>query len=166
MCWFDALDEGSIRSFEELARAFDARFITCNRVPRPLEALLSMAIREGEILKTYSDQYWEMYNEVDGDFEDVAVRTFKVGLPTKHDLKKSLIMKSASNMRQLMDRLEKYKRLEGDQIQGKGKAKAFLKKKDPRGGGYHNDRPRKDFPSHLASEGVHIINSLFKEPVH
>ena len=55
-----------------------------------------------------------MYNEVDGDFEDVAVRTFKVGLPTEHDLKKPLAMKSALNMRQLMDRIDKYKRLKED----------------------------------------------------
>ena len=60
-----------------------------------------------------------MYNEVEEDFEDVAVRTFKVGLPTKHDLRKSLIMKSALNMHQLMDCIEKYKRLKEDQMQGK-----------------------------------------------
>ena len=99
MHWFDALEEGSIESFEELTRAFDARFITCSRVLRPVDSLLSMAMREGETLKTYSDRYWEMYNEVDGDFEDVAVRTFKVGLPTEHDLRKSLTMMFALNMR-------------------------------------------------------------------
>jgi len=33
MRWFDALEEGSIRSFEELRKAFGARFITCSRVP-------------------------------------------------------------------------------------------------------------------------------------
>ena len=60
-----------------------------------------------------------MYNEVDGDFEDVAVRTFTVGLPTEYELRKSLIIKSALNMRQLMDRIDKYKRLEKDQMKGK-----------------------------------------------
>ena len=55
-----------------------------------------------------------MYNEVDGDFEDVAVRTFTVGLPTEYELRKSLIMKSALNMRQLMDHIDKYKRVEKD----------------------------------------------------
>ena len=57
-----------------------------------------------------------MYNEVDGDFKDVVVRTFKVGLPIKHDLRKSLTMKSALNMHQLMDCIDKYKRLEEDQM--------------------------------------------------
>ena len=55
--WFDALEEGSMGSFEELTRAFRARFITCSRVPKPVNSLLSMAMREGETLKTYSDIY-------------------------------------------------------------------------------------------------------------
>ena len=57
-----------------------------------------------------------MYNEVDGDFEDVTVRTFKVGLSIEHDLRKSLTMKSALNMCQLMDHINNYKRLEEDQM--------------------------------------------------
>ena len=84
MHWFDALGERSIRSFEELTKAFGARFITCSRVPKPLNSLLSMSMREGETLKTYLNKYWETYNEVDGSFKDVVVRIFKVGLPAKH----------------------------------------------------------------------------------
>lgn len=57
MRWFDGLEEGSINCFQELARAFGAQFVTCSRVPRPLDSLLSMVIREGETLKTYSDRY-------------------------------------------------------------------------------------------------------------
>ena len=84
MHWFDALGEGSVRSFEELTKAFGARFITCSRVPKPLNSLLSMSMREGETLKTYLNKYWETYNEVYGSFKDVVVRIFKVGLPAKH----------------------------------------------------------------------------------
>ena len=91
--WFDGLDEGSISSFEELTRACGARFVTCSRVSRPLDSLLSMVMREGETLKTYLDRYWETFNEIDRDFEDVAIRTFKVGLSTEHDLRKSLTTK-------------------------------------------------------------------------
>ena len=39
-----------------------------------------------------------MFNKIDGNFEDVAIRTFKVGLPTKHDLRKSLTRKLAQSM--------------------------------------------------------------------
>ena len=51
MRWFDGLEEGFINSFQELTRAFRARFVTCSRVSRPLDSLLSMAMKEGETLK-------------------------------------------------------------------------------------------------------------------
>ena len=44
MTWFDGLGAGSIDSFKELTRAFGSRFITCSRVPRPLDFLLSMSM--------------------------------------------------------------------------------------------------------------------------
>ena len=44
------------------------------------------------------------------------MRTFKVGLLVEHELRKSLTMKSALNIRQLMDRIDKYKRVKEDQI--------------------------------------------------
>ena len=44
MCWFNALEEGLVGSFEELTRAFEARFITCSKVPKPVDSLLSMEI--------------------------------------------------------------------------------------------------------------------------
>ena len=99
MRWFDGLQEGSISSFKELTRAFEARFVTCNKVPRPLDSLLSMTMRERETLKTFYDRYWEMFNEIDGNFDDVAIRTFKVGLPIEHDLRKSLTMKPIRSVR-------------------------------------------------------------------
>ena len=37
------------------------------------------------------------------------MKTFKVGLPAEHELRKSLTMKPALNMHQLMDRIDKYK---------------------------------------------------------
>ena len=72
-------------------------------------------MREGETLKTYSDRYWEMYNEIDGDFEDVAISTFKVDLPNEHGLRKSLTGKPVINVHQLINRIDKYKRVEEDQ---------------------------------------------------
>ena len=80
-------------------------------------------MREGETLKAYSDRYWEMYNEMDNNFDDVTISTFKSSLPTEHGLRKSLTSKSVTSVRQLMDRIDKYKRVEKDQLQGKGKEK-------------------------------------------
>ena len=64
-----------------------------------------------------------MFNEIDGDFDDIAIRTFKVGLPTEHDLRKSLTRKPVTGVRQLMDWIDKYKKVEEDQQQRKGKTK-------------------------------------------
>ena len=50
---FNGLEEGSINSFQELTRTFGAKFVTCSRVPCPLNSLLSMIMREGETLRTY-----------------------------------------------------------------------------------------------------------------
>ena len=33
-----------------------------------------------------------MFNEIDGNFDDVAIKTFKVDLPGEHGLRKSLIV--------------------------------------------------------------------------
>ena len=82
-------------------------------------------MREGETLKAYSDRYWEMYNEIEGDYDDVAINIFKSGLPTEHGLRKSLTGKIVTSLRQLMDWIDKYKRVEEDQQLGKGKAKVL-----------------------------------------
>ena len=57
MKWFNGLKANSIDSFKELTQAFGSRFVTCSRVPGPLDSLLSLSMREGETLKTYLDRY-------------------------------------------------------------------------------------------------------------
>ena len=44
-----------------------------------------------------------MFNEIDGNFDNVAIRTFKVGLLAEHDLRKSLTRKPIRSVLQLMD---------------------------------------------------------------
>ena len=58
-----------------------------------------MTIKEGESAKAYAERYWEMFNEIDGDFDEVAIRTFKVGLPSEHKLRKSLTGKPVTSLR-------------------------------------------------------------------
>ena len=62
-------------------------------------------------MKVYAKRYWEMFNEIDDDFDEVAIRTFKVSLPSKYGLRKSLTGKPVTSLCQLMDRVEKYKRI-------------------------------------------------------
>ena len=54
-------------------------------------------------MKAYAERYWEMFNEIDSDFDEVAVRTFKVSLPSEHGLRKSLTSKPVTSLLQLMD---------------------------------------------------------------
>ncbi|XP_075645128.1 uncharacterized protein LOC142616129 [Castanea sativa] len=110
MRWFNGLKAGSIDSFMELTRAFGSCFITYSRVHRPLDSLLSMAMREGETLRINSDRYWEMFNEIDGDFDDVAIWTFKVGLHTEH-VGSWIELMSINGLRKINNRLVKEGRL-------------------------------------------------------
>ena len=146
MGWFDGLKTNSISSFKKLTKSFCSRFITCSRIPKPLDSLLSMSMKEGESVKAYFERYWEMFNEIDGDFDEVAIKTFKIGLLAKHGLRKSLTGKPVTSLRQLMDRVDKYKRIKDDQQQGKWKAKViFQERRDFRSDRYNNNQPRKDY---------------------
>ena len=84
-----------------------------------------MSMRDGETLKAYLDRYWEMFNEIDKSYDDVAISTFKAGLLAEHDLRKSLSSKPVASVCQLMDRIDKYRRIYKDQLQGRGKAKVI-----------------------------------------
>ena len=170
MRWFDGLRTNSISSFKKLTQLFCSRFITCSRVPQLLDSLLSMTMREGESVKAYAERYWEMFNEIDDDFDEVAIRTFKVGLvglPSEHGLRKSLTGKPVTSLRQLMDRVDKYKRIEDYQQQGKGKAKVIPQEmRDFRTDRYNNNRPRRDYVEQTRSNNNQVVGAVFREPVH
>ena len=167
MWWFDGLRTNSISSFKKLTQSFCSRFITCSRIPRPLDSLLSMSMREWASVKAYSERYWEMFNEIDGDFDEVVVKTFEVSLASEHGLKKSLTGKLVTSLCQLMDRVDKYKRIENDQQQGKGKAKVIPQERsDFRSNWYNNNRPRRDYADQSGSNNTQVIGAVFQEPVH
>ena len=166
MRWFNSLKMNFIDSYKQLTQAFYSRFITNSKVLRPLSSLLSLSMHEGETLKAYSDRYWEMYNEMDKSHVDVAISTFKSGLPTEHGLRKSLTGKPVTSVHQLMDRIDKYKRVEEDQLQGKGKEKIVPPKgNDYRSERYNSNQPRRDFSRHTGQTNMQTVNAVFREPV-
>ena len=119
-------------------------------------------MQEGESLKTYSKRYWEIFNEIDGDFDELAISTFKLGLPAEHSLRKSLTGKPVTNVRQLMDRIDKYKRVEEDQQQGKEKDKVIpQERRDYRSDRYNNNRSQRDFVGQLGSTSLQAVNAMF-----
>ena len=99
MRWFNGLKVDSVDSYRQLNQAFGSRFVTNSRAPQPLSALLSLFMHDEETLKTYLGRYWDMYNEMDGNFDDVAINTFKSSLSIEHGLRKSLAGKLATNVR-------------------------------------------------------------------
>ena len=124
-------------------------------------------MRERESVKAYAERYWEMFNEIDGDFDEVAIKTFKVGLPPEHCLRKSLTGKPVTSLRQLMDWVDKYKRIEDDQQQGKWKAKVIPQEmRDFRLDRYNNNRPRRDYVEQSGSNNNQVVGAFFREPVH
>ena len=166
MRWFNSLKTNSIDSYKQLTQVFFSRFIINNRVPRPLSSLLSLSMHEGETLKAYLDRYWEMYNEMDENHDDVTISTFKSGLPTEHGLRKSLTSKPVTSVRQLIDRIDKYKRVEEDQLQGKGKEKIIPHKgNDYRSERYNSNQPRRDFSRQARQTNMQAANAVFREPV-
>ena len=107
-----------------------------------------------------------MFNEIDGSYDDVAINTFKAGLPTEHDLRKSLTGKPVTSVRLLMDRIDKYRRIEKVQLQGKGKAKVIPQEmKDSRSDQIQNNRPRRDFAGQSGSANAQAVNVVFRELV-
>ena len=166
MRWFNSLKTNSIDSYRQLTQAFCSHFITNSKVPRLLSSLLSLSMHEGETLKAYSDRYWEMYNEMDESHDDVGISTFKSGLPTEHGLRKSLTGKPITSVRQLMDRIDKYKRVEEDQLQGRGKEKIIPpKENDYRSERYNSNQPRRDFSRQAGQTNMQTVNVIFRESV-
>ena len=154
-------------SFKKLTQLFCSRFITCSRVPQPLNSLLSMSMREGKSVKSYAERYWEMFNEIDGDFDEVAIRTFKIGLPPEQGLRKSLTGKPVTSLCQLIDRVDKYKMIEDDQQPRKGKAKVIpQERRDFRSDRYNNNWSRRDYVEQSRSNNTQAVEVVFREPVH
>ena len=61
-----------------------------------------------------------------------------------------------------MNRVDKYKRIEDDQQQGKGKVKVIpQERKDFRLDRYNNNRPRRDYVGQSGSTNTQAINTVF-----
>ncbi|XP_050264006.1 uncharacterized protein LOC126708247 [Quercus robur] len=101
-----------------------------------------------------------MFNEINGDFDDVAIKTFKVSLPAEHGLKKSLTGKPAisdkghttDDCRTLWDHR--------DQLVREGRLKQFLYHPSGQGGRVRSE-PRRDASSRAF---LGIINVILTAP--
>ena len=61
-----------------------------------------------------------------------------------------------------MDRVDKYKRIEDDQQQGKGKVKFVPQERtDFRSDRYNNNRPRRDYTEQQESSNNQVVGAIF-----
>ena len=160
--WFNGLRKGSIRSFVELIQEFGARFMTCSRVPQSVDALLSIKMGVGKTLRNYTSRYWELYNEIGGGNERIAVSTFRMGLPENSEFRESLTKRPLEDMRQLMRRIKEYKRIEDGRLQSKGKAPLVNRSRL----GVFPSKPQRDLRVQEPEVQMGEVNVAFKEPVH
>ena len=115
-----------------------------------------------ETLRSYANRYWELYNKIGGGNEKIAASTFRMGLPEDSGLRESLTKRPSEDMRQFMRRIEKYKCLEDDRLQNKGKS-PFINHP------WHIgllSKPRKDLGIRKLEPQMGEVNVAFKEPVH
>ena len=76
--------------------------------------------------------------------------------------------KPVTSVRQLIDRIDKYKRVEEDQQTGKGKAKVVpQERRDFRSDRFNNsNRLRRDYSEQFGSTGAQTVHAVFREPLH
>ena len=166
--WFNQIERGTISSWDQMTEAFVGRFITNSRKPKGMDALMTMTIGPNESIKNYAARYSETYNEVDGCGEDVAVSTFKLGLPVDSGLCQSLSKRPPNNMKKLMSRIEQFIRLEEDRDNGTtAKAAVPVRTPNPRPSVQPNKVPRvATVPSNFVAPSFKAHRTVFKEPIY
>ena len=66
-----------------------------------------------------------------------------------------------------MDRIDEHKRVEEDQVQGKGKTKVFPpKRRDPRPNGCGHSQPRIDYFNQTPRANAQVVSSMLKGMVY
>jgi hypothetical protein len=168
MRWFNQLGRRTIDSWDQMAEAFVARFITNSRKAREMDALLTMKLQDNETIKNYSIRYWETYNDIDGRSEEVAIKAFKLGLPVDSGLRHSLVKRQPSSLVKLMNKIDQFVRLEED---GKGttptqtntQPKVFTPKPPVRSSPAVKSLSG---PKDFAAPSFRAFGTVFKEPIY
>ena len=166
--WFNQLKRGSIGSWSQMAEVFVGRFITNSRRSRGLDTLMVIRLGTNESLKDYSARFWETYNDIDGCAEDTALQAFKLGLPPSTGLRQSLTKRPPTTLKKLMDRLERFVRVEEDG----GNTNAVVSEVPvsppiSRPQARTNQTPKaRSAPTSYAAPSYKAFQTVFKEPIH
>jgi hypothetical protein len=133
-----------------------------------MDALLTLKLEDGESIKDYATRFWETCNDIDNCSEDVAVRTFKLGLPLEIGLRQSLTKRPATTLRKLMDRIEQFIRVEEDGGNTTSKQTAVQPKimipKPPTQP--NNSAKVPQASSNFVAPSFQAFETVFKEPIY
>ena len=151
-----------------MAETFVARFITNCRRTQAMDALLILKLEDGESIKDYATKFWKTYNDIDNCSEDMAVRTFKSGLPLGTGLRQSLTKRLATTLRKLTDRIEQFIRVEEDGGNTASKQTASqLKVMTPKTPARPNTSAKApQAASNFAATSFRAFGMVFKEPIY
>uniref|UniRef100_A0A2N9GNU9 Uncharacterized protein n=1 Tax=Fagus sylvatica TaxID=28930 RepID=A0A2N9GNU9_FAGSY len=143
--WFNQLERGTIGSWSQMA----------------------------ESLKDYSAKFWETYNDIDGYAEDTALQAFKLGLPPSTGLRQSLTKRPPTTLKKLMDRVERFVRVEEDggntntMISEAPIPLAPVPPFSSRSQGRTSQAPKSSsVPTSYAPPSCKAFQTVFKEPIH
>jgi hypothetical protein len=166
--WFNQLERGSIGSWSQMAEVFVGRFITNSRRSRGLDTLMVIRLGTNELLKDYSARFWETYNDIDACAEDTALQAFKLGLPPSTGLRQSLTKRPPTTLKKLMDRVERFVRVEEDE----GNTNAVVSEVPvsppifrPQARTTQTPKAR-SAPTSYAAPSYKAFQTVFKEPIH
>ena len=102
---------------KNLTEQLSARFIASSRPAKGLAELMSLRHKPIESLRNYSKRYLDLYNEIERNWPQVAIASFRHGLIPDSALYNDLIMEQPISLDDLICRTEKHSRLEEDKIQ-------------------------------------------------
>uniref|UniRef100_A0A2N9FRK2 Uncharacterized protein n=1 Tax=Fagus sylvatica TaxID=28930 RepID=A0A2N9FRK2_FAGSY len=138
------------------------------RKTKEMDALLTMKLEDNETIKEYSSRFWETYNDIDGCDEEVAVRTFKLGLPPDTGLRQSLTKHPAPTVGKLMHRIDQFIRVEKDgggttSAQTVAQPKVITPKPSARS---NNAAKGLSAPSNFVAPTFRAFETVIKEPIY
>ena len=96
------------RRFCSISESFIAGFIIKPKAPNGVNSLLMLNKGKNKMLHNYNKRYCQLYNEIDGCLEELAVVSYKLGLTPKKKLWDDLTSKSPIKLYNLMSCMEKY----------------------------------------------------------
>uniref|UniRef100_A0A2N9GAT2 RNA-directed DNA polymerase n=1 Tax=Fagus sylvatica TaxID=28930 RepID=A0A2N9GAT2_FAGSY len=168
MRWFNQLGTRTIYSWDQMAEAFMAQFITNSRKRKEMGALLTMKLEDKETIKDYSTKFWETYNDIEACGEEVTIITFKMGLPTDSGLRQSLIKHPPRDVGKLIHKIDQFFRVEEDgrrtpPDQTIAQPKVVTTKPAARIGNTTKNLPT---PTNFVAPTFRAFETVFKEPIY